>query len=69
MRNPAQIAVGEAGFLPPGRCGRRAAVLDVLEGAGYSGWYVLEQDTEPKEGVGPVLDVGKNLAFVEKRKD
>jgi inosose dehydratase len=44
-------------------------VLDVLEGAGYSGWYMLEQDTESKEGVGPVLDVGKSLAFVERRKD
>jgi hypothetical protein len=69
MRNPAQIAVGEGGFLPPGLCGCRAAVLDVLEGAGYSGWYMLEQDTESKEGVGPVLDVGKSLAFVERRKD
>jgi inosose dehydratase len=46
-------------------------LLDVLEGAGYSGWYVLEQDavveSEPKEGDGPVLDVGKSLAFVEER--
>ena len=46
-------------------------LLDVLEGVGYSGWYVLEQDTvvesEPKEGEGPVLDVGKSLAFVEER--
>jgi inosose dehydratase len=44
-------------------------LLDVLEGAGYSEWYVLEQDTEPKEGVGPKLDVGKSFAFVERRKD
>ena len=46
-------------------------LLDVLEAAGYSGWYVLEQDTvvesEPKEGEGPILDVGKSLAFVEER--
>ena len=46
-------------------------LLDVLEGAGYSGWYVLEQDavveSEPKEGEGPVVDVGKSLAFVEER--
>jgi inosose dehydratase len=46
-------------------------LLDVLEGEGYSGWYVLEQDTvveyEPKEGEGPLGDVGKSLAFVEER--
>jgi len=46
-------------------------LLDVLEEAGYSGWYVLEQDAvvedAPKDGEGPVLDVGKSLAFVEKR--
>jgi inosose dehydratase len=46
-------------------------LLEVLEGEGYSGWYVLEQDTvvenEPKEGEGPVLDVGKSLGFVEAR--
>ena len=46
-----------------------ARLLDLLEDAGYSGWYVLEQDTvvedEPTEGEGPVLDVEKSLAFVE----
>ena len=46
-------------------------LLDALEGAGYSGWYVLEQDTvvesEPQEGEGPILNVGKSLAFVEER--
>jgi inosose dehydratase len=45
-------------------------LLDVLEEAGYSGWYVLEQDavveTEPEDGEGPVVDVGKSLEFVEK---
>jgi inosose dehydratase len=44
-------------------------LLNVLEGAGYSGWYVLEQDTvvedEPTEGEGPVLNVEKSLAFVK----
>ena len=44
-------------------------LLKVLEEGGYSGWYVLEQDTvvesEPKEGEGPVVDVGKSLAFLE----
>ena len=44
-------------------------LLDVLEGEGYSGWYVLEQDTVvehvPAEGKGPVSDVEKSLRFVE----
>lgn len=44
-------------------------LLGVLEEVGYSGWYVLEQDTvveeEPTEGEGPVLDVEKSLTFVE----
>ena len=44
-------------------------LLKLLEAAGYSGWYVLEQDTvvesEPKEGKGPVNDVRKSLRFVE----
>jgi inosose dehydratase len=43
----------------------------VLEGEGYSGWYVLEQDavveSEPKEGEGPILDIGKSLEFVAER--
>ena len=46
-------------------------LLKVLEEGGYSGWYVLEQDTvvesEPKEGEGPVVDVGKSLAFLEEK--
>ena len=46
-------------------------LLEVLERGGYSGWYVLEQDTvvetEPKEGEGPIVDVGKSLGFVEER--
>ena len=46
-------------------------LLEVLEGEAYAGWYVLEQDTvvesEPKEGEGPVVDVGKSLEFVQKR--
>jgi inosose dehydratase len=45
-------------------------LLDVLEEAGYPGWYVLEQDavveTKPEVGDGPVVDVGKSLEFVEK---
>ena len=46
-------------------------LLDVLAGDGYSGWYVLEQDAVvergPKDGEGPVLDVGKSLAYIEER--
>jgi len=46
-------------------------LLDVLEEAGYSGWYVLEQDavveTEPQDGEGPLVDVGKSLEFVQKK--
>jgi len=37
-----------------------AAIVGALEGAGYTGWYVLEQDTiltEEPRGQGPVADV------------
>lgn len=38
-----------------------AAIIGSLEGAGYDGWYVLEQDTvidhEPAPGAGPLADV------------
>ncbi|MGI5200714.1 TIM barrel protein [Spirillospora sp. CA-108201] len=38
-----------------------AAIVGSLEGAGYDGWYVLEQDTvldrEPDPGAGPLADV------------
>ena len=46
-------------------------VIELLERAGYRGWYVLEQDTvvesEPREGEGPVVDVRKSLDFVKER--
>jgi inosose dehydratase len=46
-------------------------VIDLLEQAGYRGWYVLEQDTvvetEPDEGEGPISDVRKSLEFVKER--
>ena len=48
-----------------------AGVVDRLESSGYSGWYVLEQDsvvdTEPPEGEGPVNEVGKSLKFLKAR--
>jgi inosose dehydratase len=44
------------------------AVLGRLEDAGYSGWYVLEQDSvveaEPPEGEGPVVEVRKSLDYL-----
>jgi inosose dehydratase len=44
-------------------------VIELIEGTGYQGWYVLEQDVmlddEPEEGEGPIEDVRKSLAFVE----
>jgi inosose dehydratase len=45
-------------------------LVELLEGAGYSRWYVLEQDivveNEPEEGEGPVTDVRKSLAYLYK---
>ena len=47
------------------------AVIDRLQSAGYRGWYVLEQDTvveaEPEEGDGPVNDVRKSLAYLQRQ--
>jgi inosose dehydratase len=44
-----------------------AAIVGTLEGAGYDGWYVMEQDTilagEPV-GEGPVLDVRASITFL-----
>lgn len=46
-------------------------VITALETVGYSGWYVLEQDTalagEPPEGTGPIEDVRQSLAFLADR--
>jgi inosose dehydratase len=46
-------------------------VVNRLERARYGGWYVLEQDTvvetEPPEGDGPVKNVRKSLAYLERR--
>lgn len=44
-------------------------VLELLQGTGYRGWYVLEQDimlvAEPDATNGPSVDVRKSLAFLE----
>jgi inosose dehydratase len=46
-------------------------LIDRLEGSGYGGWYVLEQDTvvegELGEGEGPVNEVGRSLAYLRER--
>lgn len=43
-------------------------VVEILDGVGYAGWYVLEQDVmlggEPEIGRGPREDVGRSLAFL-----
>ena len=53
------LGAGDAGI---------AAIIGSLEAAGYTGWYVLEQDTvlaeAPRDGAGPLADVLASLAFV-----
>ncbi|MER7726307.1 TIM barrel protein [Streptomyces sp. NPDC096323] len=47
-----------------------AAITAALDAAGYTGWYVLEQDTvldaEPAAGEGPLADVVTSLAHLRK---
>lgn len=44
------------------------ALVTALEGGGYTGWYVMEQDTvldaEPEPGRGPVDDVRASVAYL-----
>jgi len=42
-------------------------VLDVLDGAGYEGWYVLEQDImlDNDPGSGPTAEVERSLAYMK----
>jgi inosose dehydratase len=46
-------------------------VVRRLERSGYRGWYVLEQDSvveaEPDEGEGPVTDIRKSLAYLQRQ--
>jgi inosose dehydratase len=57
-------------FCPLGRGGAPIReVVVALEGSGYQGWYVLEQDTaltgdEPAPGTGPVDDVRDSVAYL-----
>ena len=65
-------AVGAGLFCPLGD--GDAPILDTveaLEGAGYSGWYVLEQDTdlgaaEPPPGTGPMEAARASLEFLSR---
>lgn len=45
-----------------------AAIVTALETAGYTGWYVLEQDTvlhaDPAPGDGPLHDVATSLEYL-----
>ncbi|WP_432762314.1 TIM barrel protein [Streptomyces sp. NBC_01220] len=47
-----------------------SAITTALDAAGYTGWYVLEQDTvldtEPAPGEGPLSDVVASLAHLRK---
>jgi inosose dehydratase len=47
-----------------------AAVVQALEGGGYRGWFVLEQDTvlqaPPPEGAGPVAAAAESFAFLRR---
>ena len=47
-----------------------AGIVELLESAGYQGWYVLEQDTmldaEPAPGSGPRDDVRASVAFLHR---
>jgi inosose dehydratase len=75
-----QVASGRLGYRDAVRAGlyRRlgegdldvTAVVRALEQSGYAGWYVLEQDEvldrEPKEASGPIHDVRRSLAFLER---
>ena len=46
-----------------------AGVIQTLEGAGYQGWYVIEQDTAitdglPAEGEGPIHQVTTSMQYL-----
>ena len=61
-------AVREGLFVPLGTGSVDVTgIVDTLEGAGYQGWYVLEQDVmlpgEP-DGDGPVADVRQCLDYL-----
>lgn len=64
-------AVRQGMYRPLGQGGVDvAAIVAALAEVGYSGWYVMEQDTvlpaAPPEGEGPITDVRASLAFLTK---
>ncbi len=66
---PYAAAVGSGLYRPLGEGDARVAdLVRLLEGAGYAGWYVLEQDAvltgEPAPGAGPIADVGTSVGFL-----
>jgi inosose dehydratase len=75
-----QVAAGRLGYRDAVRAGLYrplgdgdldvTAVVRELEQSGYAGWYVLEHDEvldrEPKEASGPIHDVRRSLAFLER---
>ncbi len=65
------MAATHAGLFPSIGDGvvRIAEVIEVLESAGYDGWYVMETDValtdgEPPAGEGPVRGVERSLAYL-----
>ena len=66
------MAAVQAGLFQPLGAGDVAVgeVVGVLEASGYSGWYVLEQDTAiidtiPPSGQGPIDDVRRSVEFLQ----
>jgi inosose dehydratase len=76
----ATVSAGDTSYLGAVRAGlyaplgdgdvNIAAIVRGLERSGYRGWYVLEQDAAlfgpPEPGTGPVDDVRRSLAFLDK---
>jgi inosose dehydratase len=63
-------AVAAGMYKPLGQGGAGiAGILAALEGVGYRGYYVMEQDTilesEPPLGGGPLRDVRASVAFLQ----
>jgi inosose dehydratase len=65
-----QAAVRQGLYRPLGRGDVDVpAIVSALTASGYTGWYVLEQDTvldtEPPAGAGPIEDVRASLAYLD----
>jgi inosose dehydratase len=62
-------AVRRGMYLPLGRGNAKIAqIVAALEGAGYGGWYVIEQDTvlpdRPREGEGPLDSAAESVDYL-----